>query len=166
MRKHPYGAVSMTAAATIQLRNADKNTYRREQGGAIDGPGDWIRDVRPCLAMYLVLAVHSRERVAEWRVTYMLEHRILACADTWQPTEALLVKLRHMRNTKIAVHYRHGAVIWRQMNTSRIEVLPESGAVVVLSPGLMWDRVDMMARLYDESTERVGWLLDRWTNDE
>lgn len=148
------GGVAMSAATSIQIRSAQ--SYRTRQPS-------WVDDVRPCFALYMMLAVDERKHAPDWLVTYMEAAGILDLGDwDWRPTKAVLQRMRKMRHHKLTMVYRHGAIVNRLLAMRLAEVDQDSGRLVVVSPSLLWERTDMMSRLYDEAVGRLGWLVERW----
>ena len=141
------GSVSMTAAGTLQ--RAQVQQYRRQAAC------DWLDDVRPCLALYLVLAVSSSKHVPTWLQDYMIAHSVLEDVETWEPSDVVRERILHMCRASLTVIYRHGAIVWRLLCTRMIKVEPSTGAVIVVSPSVLWERIDMMSRLRDELDDRI-----------
>jgi hypothetical protein len=143
----------MSAAATIQIHNGQK--YQREQLA-------WVDDVRAPLALYLLLAVDSAEHAPPWLLDYMTDSGLLIDAETWEPSRAVVARLVKMRRPELVSLYRHGAIVARLLAKRLVRVEPSTGALVVKSPSVLWERVNMMSRLYDEATDRLVQLLERW----
>ena len=148
--------VAASAATSIQIHNGQK--YNREAES-------WVGDVRPCLAAYLLLAVDSAEHAPDWLVDYMSDGGLIVDVEAWEPSRAVMTRLVKMRRHQLVATYRHGAIINRLLAQRLIRVEPATGAVVVVSPSVLWERVDMMSRLYDEATERLVALMERWTHE-
>lgn len=153
---HHDGRVAMTAAASIQLHNGQKYKLEVES---------WVDDVRPSLALYLLLAVDDPKHAPDWMVGWMGDTGLLADVETWEPTKMVMLRLAKMKKYKLTSTYRHGAIVYRLLASRLVDVDPSSGRLLVKSPSLMWERVDMMARLYDEAVDRLWLLLERWSDE-
>lgn len=154
MRYSPLdGRVAASAATSIQL--AAKQEHRRETE-------TWVEDVRPCLALYMLLAIDEPRHAPSWLATYMVETGVLDDVETWEPSNLAIKSLLKMRRHSLAFQYRHGAIVNRLLVKRLITVDPESGVIVVRSPSVLWERVDMMSRLYDEAVSRLERLVERW----
>ena len=153
------GPVSVTAWGSIQ-RKKDPQRYDKQRTS-------WVQDVRPALAFYLLLALDSPKHVPEGLIDYMQAAGMLEDAETWEPSDKALQRVRKIYGkATTTMLYRHGAIVFRLIAKRAARVDMATGALVVLCPSLLWERVDMMSRLHDETEQRCNRLITWWTDAE
>ena len=118
--------------------------------------------MRPSLALYLLLAVDDPEHAPQWLVGWMADTGLLVDADAWQPSRMVITRLLKMPKHKLVSTYRHGAVVYRMLAKRLVDVDPDDGRLAVKSPSALWERIDMMSRLYDEAVDRLYAMVDEW----
>lgn len=146
------GQVAFSAANAIQLANIVKRDLETES---------WVADVRPSLSLYLLMAVDRQELAPDWLVQWMHDTGMIESADDWLPSRVVVSRLFKMRRHRLVAMYRHGAIVYRLMAKRLARVDPQTGALIVRSPSVLWERVDMMSRMHDEATDRLHVLMER-----